>query len=776
MIQILGLRPKANGEIEDYSFFRKYKLEADNLNTLFENLDDFLVKIPEPERWNLFLTVADCKGGKRQFESQDVIVFDIDKGVDVEAYPRYLAALCSALGVPSHAVVVISSGNGLHFYIRLHTPIVDKNYFSENRVHYKAICALLNRTLAEAGLPGELDASVFDPRRIMRLPGTINRKEGKPERPCRLLQGKLTPVAFDILLASGIPTVKKDEAVSPALMKRFKKVDNGAILTGCEFLKHAQENANSISEPEWYAALSITTRMENGREVSHMLSKGHRGYRFEETERKIEQALKASPPRKCTSIDSLWSKCSTCPNFQKVESPISLRSADSIGTEDSGFHDVSVNPTNGAVKLKPNFEDLRRFFDRKHIYRTHDKMIWIYTGTHFKEMTNEEVMNFAQTHFDPYATGAMRREFLELVQVTNLVDRDSWNGDTFGKINLRNGVLDIQSGELSPHSPDYGFKYVLPYDYDPTATAPRFEQFLDEVTMGRGPLKDTLLEYGGYALSGASCKFQKALVLDGEGRNGKSTFIDTLKAVAGNLSYSTLSWRELENMERRSALDGVLFNITEETPGRIMDTTTFKNLVSGGSLMMRKLYKNGYSIQNKAKLIFSCNELPASTDSSRGFYRRLLIVPFDFKIDQRTVDLSIQDKLMLELPGILNLMLEGYKRLLRQNHFTKNDDLVEDEQMAEYREATDPVLAWFKERVVLADPEGASYATATDLFVDFDQWAQKSGFKLHGRNAISLGIQLKRYLPDYLRRAHKKRVDGRVIRVLQGVTMKGGDY
>lgn len=780
MIQLLKLRSfMKDGKEKKFDAFIGEGIEADSLQELFSNLAKYIDKIPADERWNCFYTLANCTPKKRDFQSQSILPFDID-GIDQTKVTEYIEVTCATLGVRREEIGIVSSGNGLHFLIGLLTPIVDKKFFDQTRDHYKALLDSLAKAYLSRGLQfDKVDPSIYDARRIFRLPGTVNRKPNKADRVATIINGTIKPIAFDITLASGIPTVHKDEQLSKEFMRKFPKVDNAAIFEGCGFIKGARENPSELDEPALYAALSIVGRMENGDKVAEEIFSPRFGVRthggtLEDLQMKLEQSMNASGPRTCKSISRLSPACQGCPHFKAESSPITLRSADKIQTEDTGFHDLILNPTTGKMSAKPNFEDLRRYFEREHTYRSHDKLVWIYNGTHYSEMSNEEVMNFAQTNFDPYANAKMRHEFLELVQVTNLVDQETWGRDTFGKINMQNGILDLQSMELMPHSSNYGFKYVLPYAYDPKSKAPRFEKFLDEVCEKKQTLKDTLLEFGGYALAGAHCIFQKALVLEGEGSNGKSTFIDTLKAVAGEKSFSTLAFKDLDHTERRSGLDGKLFNITEETPNKLFDTTSFKNLISGGHIPMRKLYKNAYEMRNKTKLIFSCNEMPSTSDTSKGFFRRFLIIPFraSFSRVAKNVDVNIQDKLNQELPGILNLFLSGYQRLIKQNDFSKIEE--NDDDIREYREATDPVVLWYREEVKDLGDDALSrdhYVTCQDLFQSFKNWCEKNGFESRTKNSAVLSKALQRILPTMEHRRVLKKLEGVPVRVIKGISL-----
>lgn len=773
MIQLIQLRTHTpNGAEKKFDRFVPGNPYADSIIDLFKNLDQYLAKIPFGEDWNCFYTLANCTAKKREFQSMSVLAFDID-GIDKTQIEAYIATVCAALQIKREETGIVASGNGLHFIIGLSTPIVDKTFFDDFRDHYKALCTNLDKALARMTLPGALDTSIFDARRIFRLPGTINKKPGKADTKAELLQPNIVNIEFDLCAASGIPRVKKDEQIDPKEFEKFPKADNSAIFKGCSFLANAKDNPQSLNEPQWYAALSITARMDNGHELSHDISKGHPAYNAQETELKIDQALNASGPRTCKSISNLWGGCQKCP--LKVASPIMIRSPDEIKTERTGFHDMIFDEETGRMKRgKPNYSDLRRFFERSHTYRSHDKVVWRYTGTHYEEMKPEEIKNFAQVHFNPYATGAMRFEFLDLVQVTNLVTQEEWNAKTFEKINLRNGILDIKTKTLIPHSPEYGFKYVLPYDYDPNATSPRFEKFLLEVCEGKLELVNTLLEFGGYAISGARCKYEKALILEGEGSNGKSTFIKVLQALVGKNSYSTLSFREMDNIERRSALDGVLFNISEETPSKIFDTTSFKAMTTGGVINIRRLYRDSYKIENKAKLIFACNEMPVSTDTSYGFFRRFLIVPFNAQFSKETRDVDMDTKLIEELPGVFNLFLHGYAELLRKREFSKGD--IDDKEVLEYKEDTDPVKQWISDNVTVHDKNSNQFITPSDLFKSFKTWCEDNGFDPRVKNSASLSRRMTSYVPGFKKRREIVREGEKMKRIIRGITVSQGDF
>ncbi len=730
MIQILGLRryhsKKTNKEEMTDTFHDKYWRSA-NLPTLFKDLDSHLGVIPEEERWNLFYTISECGEGKREFKQLGVMAYDIDK-IDTDKIADYIEAICPVLGVKADDIAIVSSGHGLHFLIELSLTITDKNYFAENRGHYKYICLKINKALAKAKLKGSADSSVFNPRALLRLPKTINRKPGKEDVMCRFVSNGMKPLSHDIRKLSGMPQIAQGEQISKEDMKSYPTPDKDAVLAGCGYLKWMKKEPEGVNEPQWYAGLSILARIDT--KVAHAYSEDHNGYTVEETDLKIEQALAASGPRTCKNIEQLWEGCSKCPNYGKVKSPLLIQGEDHIGTEANGFHIVIAE----TGKRIPHYQDLLKCFKRKHPFVGLDgsRMVQTWNGSHYEYMPNVFIEQFAQLHFKPAAKSAMVREFRELVCRTNLKQQSWFEDTTDRKMNFLNGMLDLDTMAFGPHTPEFGFRHVLPYDYKPLATAPNFVAMLERITGGDSDIQKVLLEFMGYALSNDRYWAHKALVLVGDGANGKSTFLNTLKALVGEGNYSCLVMKELTGEYNRQMLDGKLLNVAEETPTKAMlDSSMFKNLTAGGELQVRAPYKEPYMIKNKAKMAYSCNGLPESEDTSQGFFRRLLIVPFNqvFTKKDAGYDPRIEEKLLLELPGIFNLAMEGYHRLVAQEGFTEASVLVE--TLEQYKHETNTVLSWARDNLTVHSNGGfeQNFTAMADAYASYVQECKNSGFK-----------------------------------------------
>lgn len=153
---------------------------------------------------------------------------------------------------------------------------------------------------------------------------------------------------------------------------------------------------------------------------------------------------------------------------------------------------------------------------------------WIYNEKVGFYETNAEslIKAYATASLSIEARKGWVEETLYLVKQKTLAQRKTLE-PPINLINLENGILDIETLELQPHSPDYFFTNRLPVKYDPEATAPKFRQFMTEIVIPDDSI--TLQEFTGYFLY-RSYKFQKAALLEGDGNNGKSTFVGVARA------------------------------------------------------------------------------------------------------------------------------------------------------------------------------------------------------------------------------------------------------
>lgn len=740
------------------------EVRAPSVRELFADLPRFLNQLEERELYDLHYTLAECYESKRLFRKQKTWVIDIDGDVDLKRLDEYWAVVAKCTNLDMSVFGIVKSGGGLHFIWEATTYFAESvDRLGEIRKNYIELCRSVETEMAACGLPGGVDNQVIRKSGTLRLPGTMNTKYDPP-RMAELHKADIIPVEFDIESLHPVePTravISKDEA------RKYSTPHKEFIKEKCAFIADAYAHPEKQSEPAWFAALTIVSRFSGGSSEAHTMSKGHPGYNYDDTEAKISHAFENSGPYTCEKIAEICDKCETCPFNGKITSPITLQGNDFIATKETGFWFWSTK--DGISKpTKPDYEGLRRFFEFTHSYIVlESEEVYVWRKNHWEKVPETWIRGFVQEHLDPKPSSGHVSEFLSLIKRTNLT-KTSWVNDSVArKLNLKNGVLDLESMQLLPHSMEYFFTGVLPYGFDSDATSPRFDQFMDEVTQGNLEMKLTLLEFLGYAFSGMEYKYHKVLILPGDGSNGKSTFLNVIKALAGK-NYSSLLVNQLEDEKLRCNLVGKLFNVAEETPRKgLLDSSHFKILTSGGEYSARAVYSVALQIENnRTKFMMACNELPSLNDFSHGMIRRLLICPFDAVFTEGiNADTNLEAKLRAELPGILNRVIQGYERLLKANRFTLAQKSID--AVNEYRESTDTVQMWSQETVVTTMKEH-DFASTADLYMSYKNYCMKLGV---------FTVSLQKFSKDFTRisgqKSYVKRLNDNIVRGYDGVKVR----
>ena len=292
-------------------------------------------------------------------------------------------------------------------------------------------------------------------------------------------------------------------------------------------------------------------------------------------------------------------------------------------------------------------------------------------------------------------------------------------------INFRNGTLRVLEGKptLTEHRIDDGFTYVLPFKYDPAARCPLFNQYLERVLPDK-KCRQVVLEFLGWIFL-RDLKLEKMLVLHGSGYNGKSVFFDVTRALLGEANVSSLSLSSLKTPEKRLPLLGQLLNYGSEIGGNL-SPDIIKLASSGEPLEFRRLYGDLFTSADYARLAFNTNTLPTETEITEGFFRRFLIISFEQTIRDEEKDPELASKIIAaELPGIMNLVMEGIERVRQQRKFSPC--AKSDACLAEYRHESDTVAQF------LEDDEWYAHTTErtskAELYQAYTDYCRESGFQ-----------------------------------------------
>lgn len=236
---------------------------------------------------------------------------------------------------------------------------------------------------------------------------------------------------------------------------------------------------------------------------------------------------------------------------------------------------------------------------------------------------------------------------------------------------LRNGVLDMASNKLLPHSPKNLCRVSIPHDFDPQASCPRFEKFLGEILPPNyHPLIEELV---GAALFGDT-SHERIFLLFGCGANGKSVLAKTTVALLGPQNVSSSSLHDLtDNRFAAADLEGKRLNVCTDIDSRSPKSLhLLKALTSGDPIRAERKYQTPFSFVNSALMLFSCNQLPNFSEAGDAIARRFIVVPFRQTFSKTKADLELLSKLTTEseMSGILNRAIAGYRRLQERGSYS----------------------------------------------------------------------------------------------------------
>lgn len=369
--------------------------------------------------------------------------------------------------------------------------------------------------------------------------------------------------------------------------------------------------------------------------------------------------------------------------------------------------------------------------------KNHD-FIYLYNGSFWAEIDKEafqkflgegaEIMSVAKYSARYYQfREQLFKQFLSTAYLpTPTPDRDTV------LINLQNGTFEVSAKgtqHLRPFSQADFLTYQLPFTYDPTAKAPLFEAYLNRVLPDIERQK-VLAEYLGFVFikhGSKALKEEKALILYGTGANGKSVFFEVVNALLGEANVSSYSLQSLTDTTGyfRAKLANKLINYASEINGNL-ETSIFKQLVSGEPVEARLPYGQPFVLKQYAKLIFNCNELPKDVEHTNAYFRRFLIIPFDITIPEHEQDKTLHNKIVAnELAGVFNWVLDGLQRLLRQGGFSKCE--AAKRAVEQYKLESDSVQMFFNEESYEPSPMGEM--KLKDLFAAYRTYCMESGFK-----------------------------------------------
>lgn len=341
------------------------------------------------------------------------------------------------------------------------------------------------------------------------------------------------------------------------------------------------------------------------------------------------------------------------------------------------------------IKLSPLCGDMwYRFFPLEGVWR---------------QVSSDSVLQLIQNDvFGAGSAQALVKEFYGTISLILTTD-DPWV-EYPNAIAFRNGTLYLEGNDIEfvpKHDPADKLRSLVPCHYDPSATCPRWDSFVQWALPDLSRLS-LLQEAFGYTLIPGQ-QYQKFFMLTGVGSNGKSVVLSVLQAMHKD-SFETVALANLGGRfslgtlgRKRLAIDTEAENVVNAVSGEGNSATAIlKSWTGGDPVKIEAKRVQGWSETINAKYIMSCNKKPRFVDPTKGVWRRLMLLKFEAVMEERQADTHLGSKLSTqELPGIINWAIVGLRRLHAQNGFTQSATLKAD--LSEYQIDSDSVALFVQD-------------------------------------------------------------------------------
>ena len=328
----------------------------------------------------------------------------------------------------------------------------------------------------------------------------------------------------------------------------------------------------------------------------------------------------------------------------------------------------------------------------------------------------------------PNLPSAKRSEVLKCIEVRTIENTEQAPANL---IAFRNGILDIQTGDLIPNNPEIIITNRIDFDYNPNAYDELMDKTLNKIACHDRKIRLLLEEAVGYALFRRN-ELGKAFFLTGTGSNGKSTYLETIAYMLGENNVSNLDLKNLSGRFDKVTMFGKLANIGDDISDEfVVDTSFFKKVVTGNRIEAEYKGQPVFTFSPYVKLYFSANNIPRMGKGRdwEAIKRRMVIIPFNAKFSPDDSDYSPFITSMLKsqpsVEYLIRIAVEGLNRILKNNEFTISEK-VQDE-INDFEKSNNPVLLFIEEYT--EDGKQIENELTQRIYEDYVGYCVSGGYK-----------------------------------------------
>lgn len=337
-------------------------------------------------------------------------------------------------------------------------------------------------------------------------------------------------------------------------------------------------------------------------------------------------------------------------------------------------------------------------------------------------------------------------------------------------IAFRNGVLHISYDkdknqtvtEIVQPSAELILNNRIDWDYNPSAYSKIADDTLNRIACHDPEIRKLLEECIGYCFYRRN-ELGKAFILTGDKSNGKSTFLDCIKAILGPENISALELKELGDRFSTAMMFGKLANISDDISDDFLQgnqVAVFKKVVTGNRIKAERKGQDPFEFEPYVKLICSANDIPRMKDKTGAVLRRLVIIPFNatFVKGSEGYDPWIKYKLISQesIEYLIKIGVQGLIRVIENNGFTESEKVQT--QITQYEEENNPIIAFLNQ----LDPDEIENEPTPEVYRKYTLFCMQNCMSPMGNAVFTKQITKRMKL-----KVVDKRIDGKKTRVYE---------
>jgi putative DNA primase/helicase len=325
---------------------------------------------------------------------------------------------------------------------------------------------------------------------------------------------------------------------------------------------------------------------------------------------------------------------------------------------------------------------------------------------------------------------------------------DEWEQGTEMLLACQNGVIELTTGELKESNPKDYIRTVSPVEWTGIDTpAPLFEKFLSDIFNNDTELIEFVQRLFGYSLTG---KANEAIlpILYGEGRNGKSTLLETLKHVLGSLASPASQDVIIESYRNQSgnasphlyALRHLrLAWVSETKEGQKLNEGQVKHLTGMDTITCRPLFREEVTFKTTHLLCLVTNNKPKANADDFALWNRILLLPFNQAFvknpsddNEHEADVNLFEKLKSESNGILAWLVRG---CIEYQKTGLNPPESVTKATEDYKAEEDEISLFIEECCITEGVESEK-TKVKYLYAEYINWTESEGIKPIGNRSF----------------------------------------